>query len=181
MIKLLPHWVLTGVNPNVFDSESVSSIEANARLYGKMQELIEDYNKFVDEINKAITEYTTSDKTDTEEFKTCLTNLIENYIKSIDLKIDNQDLIIKNQDLKIANQDLKIEENLTYIKNNINETIEAIVNDMYENGEINSALTSSFNNLDLRVGQLEKTEYRLVYDELTEEITLEKFINNGGV
>lgn len=181
MIKLLPHWVLTGVTPNVFDSESVSGVEANARLYGKMQELIEDYNKFVDEINKAITDYTESDKKDTETFKTCITNLIENYIKSVDLKISNQDLIIENQDLKIANQDKKIDENLTFIKDNINETIEAIVNEMYENGEINSSLTSAFNNLDVRVGILEKTEYRLVHDELTEELTLEKFVNNGGV
>ena len=150
MIKLLPRWVLTGVTPNIFDSESVSGVEANARLYGKMQELIEDYNKFVDEINKAITDYTESDKKDTETFKTCITNLIENYIKSIDLKIDNQDLKIENQNLKFASQDEKIDEAVLYMKDNLKTSLDEIVAEMKTSGELEATLSDSVDNLNTK-------------------------------
>lgn len=96
MIKLLPRWVCSNRSASFYDVESVNIMEAAAQMQGKMNELIEDYNKFVDETNKTITEFITKTNDEQECFKQALTELVENYIKTIDLKIDNQDLKIDN-------------------------------------------------------------------------------------
>ena len=57
MITPLPHWVLTDKFPSVYDRESVTAISMVAKLYGKMEELIADYNEFVDGVNHAIAEF----------------------------------------------------------------------------------------------------------------------------
>lgn len=57
MIKPLPNWVLTKNYPAFYDTESVTAIEMVAKLYGAMQELITDYNKFIDDINQGIEDF----------------------------------------------------------------------------------------------------------------------------
>lgn len=56
MIKPLPHWVLTNNQPAFYDTESVTAIEMVAKIYGKMEELVNAYNDFVDEVNGHLTE-----------------------------------------------------------------------------------------------------------------------------
>lgn len=91
---LLPHWKLTDNFPAFYDTESGSAIEQTAKVYGAMRTLIEEYNKFADNLNKALESFELETKEDQECFKKCVTELIENYIKSIDIKIDKQDLKI---------------------------------------------------------------------------------------
>lgn len=143
MIKLLPHWVLTDVNPAFYDVESKTAVEQTARVYAKMQELIKEYNEFVNEVNKAIIEFTESTTKDYEEFNSCITKLVHDYITMLDEKI------------KI--QDKKIEDTIIYIKNNLASGITTEVTRMVESGELDVAVLNAIDNIGLRVANLENS------------------------
>lgn len=153
-MELLPNWELTNKKPAFYDTESATVIEETALLYGKMQDLINDYNLFANEVNKAITSFTTETEQNQECFKTSITKLIEDYIKSIDMKTD---------------------ELTAYLKTNLVQTI----NDLYSSGEIDQELLNVFNRLDTRVKTIENTEYVLSYEDGTETLKLEKVVNGG--
>ena len=119
---LLPRWVLTNPKPSAYDSESATAIQMVAKVYKAMNDLIEEYNKFADEVNSKILEYQNSLTEDNEEFKECITKTVENYIKSIDIKIDKQDLVIQNA--------------VDYMKENIVDTTNELVNKAIEDGKI---------------------------------------------
>ena len=185
MIKLLPHWVYTNRTASFYDVESVNIMEATGQLQGKMNELINDYNKFVDDVNKAIVDFTTSAEQDSECFKKTITSLIEDYIKSIDLKVSNQDMKIASQNTIIAEQNEKIDGAVKYFKDEVDNTITTLINDMKTSGEFDEAvlnaldnIQTSYTSLDVRVTTLENTTYALVYDSYTEELRLEKTV--GG-
>ena len=165
MIKLLPLWVLTNKRSAFYDSESGTALEQTARVYGKMQELIEDYNKFATEVNKAITDYATDLDSSFDCFKTCITDLVENYIKSIDMKIDKQDMVIDNA--------------VKYMVDNLKPTIYTFMQELKASGELDGYILDGFDNLSTRVATLESTEYTLVHDPETEELVLIKSV--GGV
>jgi len=90
-MRKLPIWNLTTKRPAFYDMESLTAVEQTAKIYGAMQELIDEYNTFATELNKSIEEFEKGTNQDLECFKTEMTTLIENYIKSIDMKI-SQDL-----------------------------------------------------------------------------------------
>mgnify|MGYP003293753474 FL=1 len=80
-MKRLPHWVLTDSFPAFYDSESLTATQQTARVYGAMQELIDSYNQFVDEINGHIDEHENSLEKDVCEFKSKIIHTMENYIQ----------------------------------------------------------------------------------------------------
>jgi hypothetical protein len=94
-MKLLPHWSLTGTNPAFYDTESATAIEQTAKVYGAMQTLISEYNSFVDEINKEIEEFESWTTKDVDTFKKCITNIVSNYIQSVDIRLDNAEAFMK--------------------------------------------------------------------------------------
>jgi len=147
MIRLLPHWVITNKNPAFYDSESVSAIEQTGRVYAKMQELIEDYNKFVDEVNSYIKEFTDATKEDQECFKQKIIQTMENYIKSIDMKTDDLE---------------------AYLKTNIVSTIKDIV----ASGELNEDLLNIWSEFESRLTTLENQKIEIVHNEETEELEI---------
>lgn len=163
-IPQLPHWCLTDLNPAFYDTESLSVVEQTARLYGKMSELVSEYNNFANEVNKTIVDFVTGVNTDQEEFEKSINDLVHNYIILIDSKI--------------AHQDRVIEENITYIRNNISAGITQIINEMKENGEFDDAITEAFDSLNSRVERLEENKILCSYDITTESLTL---VNIGGV
>lgn len=140
-MRLLPHWALTDKFPAFYDTESGSAIEQTAKVYGAMQELIKEYNSFADNVNTIISEFKTETEEEQKCFEVCITNLIENYIKSIDLMIDKQNL--------------KIDDSIAYIKDNLDESIKALAEQMLANGEI--TVRENYNpeteSLDLVVGE----------------------------
>ena len=153
-IENLPNWCLVNKNPSFYDTESATVLEETAKVYGKMQELINDYESFANEVNNKITEFTTSTNEDQECFKAEITKILENYIKSIDMKVD---------------------ELTSYLKDNLTQTIET----MMKNGELDEAIVNAVNNIGDRVVALENTEYTLEHNSTTEEITLVKTIKEG--
>lgn len=50
-IAPLPHWVLTDLQPAFYDTEAGSVLELLSKIYGKIEELINDYNLFANEVN----------------------------------------------------------------------------------------------------------------------------------
>lgn len=90
----LPKWALT-LCPPLYDTSSLSPIEQTAQVYSKMRELIENYNKFVDEVSSAIDKLEVDTHTDIKEFKCVITELVQKYIETIDMKMSEQDLRIE--------------------------------------------------------------------------------------
>lgn len=118
MIKNLPLWNLTSLNPAIYDNESGSAIEMTAKVYGKMQELVNDYNEFVNKLNNAITDHNNSVDKDIDAFKCAVTELLENYIRTIDLKVIHIDSSV-SKIIKEEFDKLNIEEIVNNIINNI--------------------------------------------------------------
>lgn len=79
MINGLPKWSIPDVHPAFFDHESGTAIEMVAKLYGKVKELIETYNKFEDELTKKVN--TAYDYLKTNLHNTAM-NVINEMIKS---------------------------------------------------------------------------------------------------
>lgn len=96
MIKNLPKWVLTSKSPAFYDTESGSSIEQVAKVYGAMRDLIEAYNNFEEAVKESNTEFANSVIAGNESFQKCITDLVENYIKMVDDKLNQQNLMIEN-------------------------------------------------------------------------------------
>lgn len=164
-IKLLPHWCLTGTRPAFYDTESATAVEQTAKLYGVINEIIDGYNKTVDELNTTITEFIESTNNDQEEFKEHIDKIVHDYIEMLDEKI-------KLQDKEIA-------EAVSFMKDNLSESVNQVVQEMVENGEIDEAILSAMGTLESRVTTLENTEYTLVYESGTENLILQKTIKEG--
>lgn len=149
MIKPLPYWVVPDSFPAFYETEGATAIQMVAKLYGKVQEMIEDYNHFVDQINAAIQEFETSTNQTIEDFKNCITQIMNDYIETIDTKINLQDD--------------KIQDAIDYMKNNIVATTNEIFNQALQNGDITASLN---------------VEYDSTTEELTFSIVAEGGDNN---
>lgn len=121
-MRPLPHWSLTNLRPAFYDTESGSAIQMVAKIYGAMNDLISEYNSFVDETNKAIKDFENDALKSNDEFKSCITSIVEKYIRSIDIMIDKQDL--------------KIEQAITFMKENISNTTTEILTEAINAGKI---------------------------------------------
>lgn len=159
ILKRLPHWVLTDKHPAFNDIESVTAIEMVARLYGKMQELIDDYNTYVDMINEEIERFEKDMTESWEEFKNCITQIMNDYIATIDAKMNSQDAKI---DKAIADQNARIEEKFAeidqefadqndviaeaveYMKTNLIQTVTNLFMELVEAGEITAELQTTY-------------------------------------
>lgn len=150
LIKL-PPWNLTNKLPAFHDVESATAVQMTSKLYEYMKMFQTDYEKFVEEINKAIDEYNTEMNTDQKCFEEKITKIIHDYIHIIDTKL--------------AHQDREIEEAIVYIKENLEAGITSILEQMKESGELDTAVTNAFDELGTRV-----TELELDYTEVMETL-----------
>lgn len=185
--KPLPNWCISSLNPAFYDTESASVIEQTAKLYKTIQDLINDYNNFSSELVTSSNNFETELREKQEEFINNMTEVIHDYIAMIDEKIKLMDSEIESQNARIDEQDKKVLEVVKYFKDNLTETLNTIVNDMLESGEIEQIVLDSIDNLnskyvslETRLVALENTSYNLVYDSYNEELTLTK-VENGGV
>lgn len=129
-IKHLPHWVLTDLQPAFYDVESGTSLQQTAKMYGKVQELIDLYNEFVTKVNKYIKDFEDGIIADFEEFRNCIIVTMNQYIETIDTKINLQDT--------------KINDAIEYMKDNIVSTATDLFNQALQNGDINASLIESY-------------------------------------
>ena len=130
-IKHLPHWVLTDLQPAFYDVESGTSLQQTAKMYGKVQELIDLYNEFVTKVNKYIKDFEDGIIEDFEEFRNCIIKVMNDYIETIDTKINLQDT--------------KINDAIEYMKDNIVSTATDLFNQSLQNGDILANLNINYN------------------------------------
>lgn len=129
-IKHLPHWVLTDLQPAFYDVESGTSLQQTAKMYGKVQELIDLYNEFVTKVNKYIKDFEDGIIQDFEEFRNCIIKVMNDYIETIDTKINLQDT--------------KINDAIEYMKDNIVATTTEVFNQALQNGDITASLVETY-------------------------------------
>lgn len=147
-IRPLPNWVLTNLQSAFYDSESGTILQQMARVYSKIEELINIYNEFACEVNRYIKEFEDGIIEDFECFKNCIIKTMNDYIESIDMKISLQDLkiseAIERQDQaildKFESQDEVIENAVNYMRDNIVETTTTLINQAITNGDIQVTL-----------------------------------------
>lgn len=140
-IKLLPHWVLPDTLPSVYDTQSGTALEMVSKVYGAMRDLQNDYNSFVNEINKTIIDFKNGIIQDQEDFKNEINKIVHDYIAMLDLKI--------------AHQDRVIEENIVYIKENLGAEVTRVIDEMKNSGELEEIVADAFNNLSTRFSTIE--------------------------
>lgn len=151
-IEPLPQWILTDLQPAFYDIESVTAVKMVAKLYGKMEQLINDYNYFVDQINKNIEDFEDGMISDFECFKNCIKKLVEDYIDSIDMIIANQNrritesITAQNQAIteKFLEQDHKIDDAINYMKTNLISTVNTLFENAVHNGEVTATLIETY-------------------------------------
>lgn len=168
-LKPLPHWALTDLHPAFYDVESVTAIEMVAKLYGKIEQLICDYNMYIDQLNKYVEEFEFGIINDFDEFKCCINKTIRDFIDSIDMKIDLQDEKISNkfneidslingqneqittQDEKIDNQDEIIAQAVNYMQENLSQTINNLFEYHFNNGDFTSTVGINYDEVNERL------------------------------
>lgn len=129
-IKHLPHWVLTDLQPAFYDVESGTSLQQTAKMYGKVQELIDLYNEFVTKVNKYIKDFEDGIIADFEEFRNCIIVTMNQYIETIDTKINLQDA--------------KINDAIEYMKDNLVSTVTDLFSQALQNGDITASLIETY-------------------------------------
>ena len=126
-IKPLPNIALTDLQPAFYDVESVTAVQMVSKFYTYLQNIVDDYNSFANEVNQEIENFENDTNASYEEFKNCIQNMMLNYIESIDTKINNQNAII--------------EDAVDYMKNNITETTTEIINQAIDDGTIDVSVS----------------------------------------
>lgn len=153
-IKRLPHWVLIDKFPAFYESESLTSIEQTARLYSKMNEMIESYNKYVTEINETIESFENETNADLKKFIEHISCLTSAYIRSVDLKL--------------SQQDRKISEVYAAFSKDVQKTIDKLVAEMKESGEFDQVVLSHVKEL-TELCETMRLEFQQAKSELSED------------
>ena len=150
-IKPLPHWCLTDLQPAFYDTESGTALQMVSRIYGKIEELIFNYNSYIDELNKYIFEFENGIITDFDEFKTAIENTINDFTQSIDLKIETQDDAIETMQGDISNQNDVIANAVEYMETNLNQTVNNLFTQLLEEGRFVSTVGVTYDADDERI------------------------------
>ena len=106
MLKL-SHWCLTNTHPAMYDHESVTTIEMTAKLYGAMNQLIEEYNGFVDALETSFEEFKKAHDGDDELFRVGMRQKFQDFIDIVDLKTKELELHMKTNLKQTAETMLK--------------------------------------------------------------------------
>lgn len=129
----LPIWNFTNIIPSFNDLESGTAIEMTAKVYGAMRDLIDEYNKFVENTNKEISEFETSSTKNYEEFAIGLRQEFQDFIDIINLKVMEQDSVIQDA--------------VNYMKNNLEESIANVVIELQNSGALNKELRAIYSDI----------------------------------
>ena len=95
-MKHLPKWCITDKFPALYDTESATAIEMVAKIYGAMNEMIEDYNKWVDNTNKHIEDFENDVTADVETFKVAMRQEFQDFIDVIDLRMQSAENFMRD-------------------------------------------------------------------------------------
>lgn len=136
----LNDWCLTGTKPAFYDTESATAIEQTAKLYGAVKTLIDETEKAINSLNETVELYKTGVINDFECFKAEITKITHDYVAMIDEKI--------------RLQDVKINDSIVYIKENLEEAIKTILNEMSANGELDDVILTAVSGIENTINGL---------------------------
>jgi polyhydroxyalkanoate synthesis regulator phasin len=122
IIKKLPHWVLSSKSPSFYETEGGTVLEQTAIMYKKMQELIDNYNSFVDEINNEIDEFISSSQRDQEEFELKINQMIHDFTTLVTTEMNSQ----------VG----RIDEFIESMSENLRTTVQQFLVDLFESGRL---------------------------------------------
>jgi len=170
-MQLLPHWRLTDPHPAFYDTESGSAIEQTAKVYAAMNELIKEYNAFVDSINTKITEYTAAEADDKELWRKSIRQEFQDFIDIVDLKV-------REIDNEFNRQKEYFDETVEKTVENVKYQMREFVAEMKQTGELAEILDESIE----RIQAIEVTPfmYGLTYDTMNNAHTaIQAAIDSG--
>lgn len=121
-IEMLPNWRIPDTSPAFYETESATAIEQTAKLYGKVNEMINAYNEFVGNVETLIEEFETSVTTDMETFKVGIRQEFQDFIDVVNLAI--------------GNQNTEISEAIDYMETNLVQTASNVINQNIREGNI---------------------------------------------
>lgn len=147
-VELLPS-ILKPSRPSQFDGESFTVLEYVSKVSGKLNECITQFNDFFEQVIEYCSEYTNKTDIDNEDFKVGLNNRFLDFIKVIELKYKSQDKVI--------------DEAIDYMKNNLASTLEVVLKDLSDSGELNDTVLTAVGNL--------RAEFQTTVDTVTSHIT----------
>lgn len=126
-MKLLPNWVLPDTLPAYMDYESKTAVEQTYKVYKAMNELIADYNSFIDSTNKTLTDFIAKYEGDIETFTTAMRQEFQDFIDVVELKLNDViNQVINELDLSsIENQIASLENQLSALETKVNDDIAA--------------------------------------------------------
>ena len=145
MIEKLQPWAF-GHNPAFDDKESLTAIQQTAKIYEKVNELIESYNGFGEDLRKDFEKFKTDSNTNYSEFISLVENKFNSFKNTIDLKISEQDTNINNS---LSNYERKVNETLLYFKTNLPNSIKNEIEKMKNSGELDTAIYQAFDNINI--------------------------------
>lgn len=88
-MNLLPKWIMQDTAPAVYDTESVTALEAVAKLHAAMQALIQEYNSLVESINAQFGEIVSSYEGDQKAFESALRQEFQDFIDVVSMKLES--------------------------------------------------------------------------------------------
>lgn len=83
-MQRLPNWTFPFSLPSALDTESLTPIEMNARMYGAMKDLIDEHNKWVNDVNRQLAEFEKAEEQKRNDYEEKLAKLYFDYRCSIE-------------------------------------------------------------------------------------------------
>lgn len=140
MITLLPEFLLHDLHPSFYDKDSVTTIELVGRLHGKVNEVVEAYNKFATKVNQDVTDFMESNNKDFELFRVGLRQEFQDFIDIVNLKVKDNDVAIQEfmEEIRscIEQQHNIIEETHKYFTEEVANNIQEAVIEKVNSGQI---------------------------------------------
>lgn len=102
-IPLLPLWEFPNTSPAFYESESFTAQEMTAKAYGAMRNMVADYNKFAEEINREIETFTGSSNAEVQNFKESVEQRLRCKFEDLDARMGE----IKAETLRYAAEHLE--------------------------------------------------------------------------
>lgn len=84
-MNTLPKWVLANPIPAIHDFESLTVLEQTARIYGAMNQLINEWNKMIEQLSG----FEKSETESREEFELKITKVIREFMCSWNQKTED--------------------------------------------------------------------------------------------
>lgn len=91
---LLPRWNLQPNRPSFYDTDSATLLELSSKMQGSFNEMVTDYNHFVESIEAQMNQFMEDSNADREAFASALRQEFQDFIDIVSIKLENADRLI---------------------------------------------------------------------------------------